>query len=155
MWKYGRHPVYDRWDETRKKRRYKKPLGKNIMACPIHNQKTIYCATPNNLCFCTTWQNVETWESHFFHSNAVLVHCQNSTSPSLISSVFLTHDSYSRCCMTPYILSSMHSAWGCCGYGLGERKLMPQQLDCVAFTMHVHQCAVFLKEKNCHLWCVW
>jgi len=22
------------------------------------------------------------------------------------------------------------------------------QLDCVARTMHVHQCAVFLKEKN-------
>jgi len=37
----------------------------------------------------------------FFHWNGVSVHCQNSTSRSLISSVFLTHDSYSRCCMTP------------------------------------------------------
>jgi len=27
-------------------------------------------------------------------------------------------------------------------------KLAPQQLDCVALTMHVHQCDVFLKEKN-------
>jgi len=40
---------------------------------------------------------------------------------------------------------------GCWGHGLRERKSRePQQLDCVACTMHVHQCAVFLKEK-CHL----
>jgi len=59
----------------------------------LSNQKTLYCATPNSLCFCTTWQNGETRKSHFFHSNAVSMHCQNSASPSLISSVFLTHDS--------------------------------------------------------------
>jgi len=35
-----------------------------------------------------------------FPSNAVLVHCLNSTS-CLIFSIFLTHDSHSRCCMTP------------------------------------------------------
>jgi len=30
-----------------------------------------------------------------------------------------------------------------------ERKSRkPQQLDCVARTLHMHQCAVFLKEKN-------
>jgi len=40
-------------------------------------------------------------ENCFFHSNDVLVHCQNSTSCCLISSVFLIHDSYSCCCMTP------------------------------------------------------
>jgi len=36
-----------------------------------------------------------------FHSNAVLVHCRNSTIRCLIPSIFLTQDSYSRCCMTP------------------------------------------------------
>jgi len=36
------------------------------------NQKTLYYATSNNLCFCTTWQNEKTRKSHF-HSNAVLV----------------------------------------------------------------------------------
>jgi len=36
---------------------------------------------------------------HFFF-NAVFVHWLNSTS-CLISSTFLTHDSYWRCCMTP------------------------------------------------------
>jgi len=49
------------------------------------NQNALYCATSNNLCFCTTWQNVETRKSHFFTQYAVSVHCQNSTSPSLIS----------------------------------------------------------------------
>jgi len=39
-------------------------------------------------------------ENCIFHSNAVLVHCLNPTS-CLISSIFLTRDSYSRCCMTP------------------------------------------------------
>jgi len=42
--------------------------------------------------------NEETRKLHF-HSNAV-VHCLNSTR-CLISSILLTHDSYSRCRMTP------------------------------------------------------
>jgi len=42
----------------------------------------------------------EKHENCIFHSNVVLVHCPNLTIR-LISSVFLTHDSYSRCCMTP------------------------------------------------------
>jgi len=66
----------------------------------VSNQKTLYYATSNKLSFCTTWQNGETQKSHF-HSNAVLLHCLNSTSCCLISSIFLTYDSYSRCCMTP------------------------------------------------------
>ena len=33
VWKYGRHPISDHWDQARKKR--KKPQGKNIMVCPI------------------------------------------------------------------------------------------------------------------------
>jgi len=36
----------------------------------------------------------------YFPSNAVLVHCLNSTS-CFISSIFFTHGSYSCCCMTP------------------------------------------------------
>ena len=35
------------------------------------------------------------------------------------------------------------------GHGLRKRKSSePQQLDCVVRTMHVHECAVFLKENN-------
>ena len=47
-------------------------------------QKMLYCATSNNVCFCTTWQNGETQKSHFFTQMLY----QNSTSCSLISSVF-------------------------------------------------------------------
>jgi len=46
-------------------------------------------------------------------------------------------------------LNLVINAWGCWGRGSGERKSRAlQQLDCVACTMHVHQCAVFLKDKN-------
>ena len=67
-------------------------FGRNVTN-KVGNQKTLYYATSNNLCFCTTWQNAKTQKSHF------------------------------------------------------------TQLDCVTHTMHL--CAIFLKEKNCHLWCVW
>jgi len=44
---------------------------------------------------------------------------------------------------------------GLLGHGLGERKSRaPQQLDCVARTMHVHQRAVFLKEKMSSVMCL-
>jgi len=46
----------------------------------------LYCATSSDLCFCITWQNGK-HETCIFHSNAVLVHCLNSTS-CLISSIF-------------------------------------------------------------------
>ena len=49
------------------------------------------------------------------------------------------------------VINAFSSAPGCWGHGSGERKSRePQQLDCVARTMHVHQCAVFLKEQETH-----
>ena len=60
-------------------------FGRNVTD-KVSNQKTLYYATSSNLCFCTTWQNGETRKLPF-HSNAVLVHCLNSTS-CLISSIF-------------------------------------------------------------------
>jgi len=41
-------------------------FGRNVTD-KIGNQKTLYYATSNNLCFCTTWQNAET-RNHIFHS---------------------------------------------------------------------------------------
>ena len=41
------------------------------------------------------------------------------------------------------------------GHGSGEKKSRePQQLDCVACTMRVHQCAVFMKEKMSSMMCL-
>ena len=39
-------------------------LGVNVTH-EVSNQKTLYYATSNNLCFCTTCQNEETWKWHF------------------------------------------------------------------------------------------
>jgi len=38
-------------------------FGRNVID-KVGNQKTLYYATSNNLCFCTTWQNAETQKSH-------------------------------------------------------------------------------------------
>ena len=49
-------------------------------------------------------------------------------------------------CLNLVINPFSSGCWG--GRGSGERKSRaPQQLDCVVYTMHVHQCAVFLEEK--------
>jgi len=39
-------------------------FGRNVTD-KVGNQKTLYCATSINLCFCTTCQNGETQKSHF------------------------------------------------------------------------------------------
>jgi len=39
-------------------------FGRNVTD-KVGNQKTLYYATSNILCFCTTWQNGETRKSHF------------------------------------------------------------------------------------------
>jgi len=39
-------------------------FGRNV-ADKVGNQKTLYCATSSNLCFCNTWQNGER-ENHIF-----------------------------------------------------------------------------------------
>jgi len=53
----------------------------------VRSQKTLYYATSSNLCFCTTRQSGKQ-KLHF--SLAVLLHCQNSSSRCLTSSVWLT-----------------------------------------------------------------
>jgi len=71
-------------------------FGRNLTD-KVSNQTTFYYVASNNVCFCTTKQNGE-HENRIFYSNVVSVHCQKAASRSLISSVFLTHDSYSCCC---------------------------------------------------------
>jgi len=41
-------------------------FGRNVTG-KVRNQKTLYFATSNNLCFCTTWQNGK-HENFIFHS---------------------------------------------------------------------------------------
>jgi len=83
----------------------------------------------------------------FLHSNAVSVHCQNSTSRSLIYLfdsrliLKLLYDSLNL------VINAFSSAL--LVHGLTERKSRElQQLDCVPHIMHVYQRAVLLQEKN-------
>jgi len=68
----------------------------------VSNQRTCYYATSKAQITCASALHGRTGKHKncIFQTNAVLVHCQNSTSRCLISSIFLTHDSYSRYCMT-------------------------------------------------------
>jgi len=49
-------------------------FGRNVTD-KVGNQKTLYYATSNNSCSCTTWQNGETWRSHFSLNWIVLHTC--------------------------------------------------------------------------------
>ena len=49
-------------------------FGRNVTD-KVGNQKTLYHATSNNLCFCTTWQNAETRKSHI-SLNWIVLHTQ-------------------------------------------------------------------------------
>ena len=63
-------------------------FGRNVTD-KVSRQKTLYYATSNNLCFCTTWQKGETWKLHLSFK---FVHCPNSTSCSIyfLQSFWLT-----------------------------------------------------------------
>ena len=49
-------------------------FGRNVTD-KVGNQKTLYHATSNNLCFCITSQNAETWKSHI-SLNWTMLHTQ-------------------------------------------------------------------------------
>ena len=74
-------------------------FGRNVTD-KVSNQIR-FTVPPQITCASALPWKTEKHGNHIFHSNAVSVHCENSTSRSLISSVFLTHDSFSRCCMSP------------------------------------------------------
>jgi len=54
-------------------------FGRNVTG-KVGNQKTLYYATSNNLCYCITWQNWATRKSHFhsvglFYTHNAPVRC--------------------------------------------------------------------------------
>jgi len=64
-------------------------FGRNVPD-ELGNQKTLYYATSNDLCFCTTWQNAETRKS-YISLNWIVLHtqctCVLSSSKKKLSSV--------------------------------------------------------------------
>jgi len=110
---------------------------------------------PQIACFCTTWHFGETRKSHFFHSNAVSVHCQNSTSRSLIYSVFLTHDSYHA---AEWLPKSCSRCVRLGAVGVWFRRKEVESAAAVGLRCMHNACAprrCLSERKKCHLWCVW
>jgi len=130
-------------------------FGKNVTD-KVSKQTTLYCATSNNLCFCTTWQNGETRKSAFS------LKCCISALPEFNQSLL---DFFSRF-DSRLILTLLHDSLDlvvnafsldCWGRGLRERKSRePQQLDCVVITQ-VHHALSSWNKKKCHPYsvCVW
>ena len=106
----------------------------------VRNQNTLYCATSNNLCFCTTWQN---WE----HENRIFTR-YISALPEFNQSLLDFFDLFDLRLIFTLLCDSVNLVINAFSLGLlgrhgsGERKSKAlQQLDCVARTMH--QCSVF------------
>ena len=79
----------------------------------------------------------------FFTQTLLLVHCQNSTSRCLISSIFLTYDPYSRCCMTLNLVINAFSS-GLLGAWFRRKEVESAATVELCCTHKApHQCAVF------------
>jgi len=109
-------------------------FGKNV-TYKVTNRQRLYYATSNNLCFCTTRQNGETRKSHF-NSNAVLVHCQNSTSCLTSSTFFDSGLILTLLYVFLNLVINVFSMRGCWGTWFRRKEGESTALCCT-------QCAVF------------
>jgi len=101
----------------------------------VSNQKTLYYATSNNLCFCTTWQNGNTKITFFTRCISALPEFNQS-----LLDFFSLFDSRLILTLLYDSLNLVINAF----WGRGSRKrksIALQQLDCVACIRQ--QCAVF------------
>jgi len=120
-------------------------FGRNVTH-KVSNQKTLYCAS-------ALLAKTGKHENRFFFTQ-MLYQCIATiqlVAPWFLQSFWLR--TYAavwlpKSCNQCVQLGAVGGAWF-------RKSTAPQQLDCVTRTMHVHQRAVFLKEKKCHLWCVW
>ena len=117
-------------------------FGRNVTD-KLSNQKTLYYATSNNLCFCTNWWNTKTQKLHF-----PLKCCISSALPEFnqlldfFNLFWLMTHTYAAVWLPTSCNKCIFSYKDCWGHGSGERQSIAlQQLDRVARTMH--QCAVF------------
>ena len=118
-------------------------FGRNVTD-KVGSQKTLYFAASNNLCFCTTWQNVNTKMAFF---TQMLYLCIARIQPVarclmwFLQSCWLTTHAHAAVWLPKS--SNQCAQLGAVGeHGSEERKSRAlQQLDCVACTRH--QCIVF------------
>jgi len=124
-------------------------FGRNVTD-KVHNQKILYHVTSNNVCYCTTWKKGKHENRIFSLKCSVSALPEFNQSPLDFFSVFdsryiLMHAA--AVWLLNLVINALLGAVG--GHGLRKKKLTePQQLDCVAHTMHVHQCAVSRGKKR-------
>jgi len=129
-------------------------FGRNVTD-KVSNQKTLCWATPNNLCFCTTWQNRQTRKSHF--STKMLYQCIAGiqlVAPWFLQSFWLTTHTHA----TIWLPKSCKQ---CVQFGavVGMVQSKGSQERRSTWTVLNAQCictnALSSWRKKCHMWCVW
>ena len=126
-------------------------VGRNVID-KVSNQKTLYFATSNNVCFCTTWQNRDTKVAFFTQMMYQCIARIQPVATWCLQSFWLTTHTHAAVWLPKF--SNQCVQLGAVGGILQEKACKsrtPQHLVCVVRTMHVHQYTVFLKEKKCHL----
>jgi len=116
----------------------------------VCNQKTFYCATPNNLCFCTTWQTGKHKKSPHFS-----LKCSISALPEFNQSVVDFFSLFDSRLILTLLYDSLNLVINAFSSGLLGAWFRRKEVESAAArTMHVHQCAALLKEKNviCDVW---
>ena len=127
--------------------------------CFFFWQKTLYCATSNNLYFCTTWQNGETRKSHFS------LKCCISALPEFNQSLldfFSLFDSrrmltllavwLPKSCNQCVQLGAVGAAW----FWFRRKEVESAAAVGLSYMHNAYAPMRCLPErKKCHLWCVW
>jgi len=128
-------------------------FGRNVTD-KVSNQKTLYCATQNNLCFCTTWQNGETRKSHYFIQ--MLGRCIAKIQ--LVAPWFL--QSFWPTTHTHAAVWLPESCNHCIQFGDAGGMVQEKGIEsaatvglCCTHSACAPMCR-FPERKKCHLWCV-
>jgi len=123
----------------------------------VFSRRRPFTVPPQIICTSALPGKTGKQENRIFHSNAVSVHCQSSTSRSLISSVFLTRDSYSRCLLYDSLnLVTNAFSSGLMGAWFRRKEVKSAAAVGLSYMHNAYAPMRCLPErKKCHLWCVW
>ena len=123
----------------------------------VSNQKTLYYATSNNVCFCTTWQNGETRKSQFF--TQMLYQCIariQPVAPWFLQSFWLTTHMPTH--VAVWLLNLVVSAFSLGCWRAWFKRKEVESAAAVGLCCTHNACAPMRclpERKKCHLWCVW
>jgi len=134
-------------------------FGRNVTDKVI-NQKTLYCATSNKVCFCTTWQMAK-HENRIFSLKCCISALPefNQVAPWFLQSFCLLSDSWLILTLLYESLHLVINAFSSGAVGRGMVKEKGSWECCSSWTVLHAQCmctnVLSSSKKKCHLWCVW